>query len=314
MFNAINEKGIKVNISNASKLEKYYCPICGSELIIKKGEINTHHFSHIKYANCDAWYNDMSLWHQKWQSMFDIENQEVIITKRGVSHIADVMIDNTILEFQHSSISKKEFNERNEFYLKTAKKVIWVIDCYGKEIEYTNIRNIHKDSIKWIRLNSTSRIMAEHYFYWKYRKRVFFDENILRNRRIEIYLHYNDDLIIKIEQLSYYKYFIGNAMDMFTFLKSLKINLNHELYYNNFFEGYVEYYGRLYNCNEIKKWIHDDCKNSKELKYMAKKTKELLRQYLNGLVSYEDIKYDFFIKEASEPKFKDYYFSKYKSL
>lgn len=46
MLIAINDKGERVEFCNADPTQKYFCPVCGTELILKKGEIKIYHFAH----------------------------------------------------------------------------------------------------------------------------------------------------------------------------------------------------------------------------------------------------------------------------
>lgn len=77
-------------------------------------------------------------WHTKMQNLFDNNLQEVEfsfvhmteddhVTKRR--RFADVCVDETVVEYQHSRITKKEVNERNKDYSELGKTVAWVIDC-----------------------------------------------------------------------------------------------------------------------------------------------------------------------------------------
>ena len=58
----------------------------------------------------------MSDWHYDWQNQFPVDNQEIVFTKDNKIHRADVFINNTVIEFQHSPITEAEFNDRNNFY------------------------------------------------------------------------------------------------------------------------------------------------------------------------------------------------------
>lgn len=74
----------------------------------------------------------MSDWHFGWQSKFPIENREVVVEKDGVVHRADILIKNTVIEFQHSPISGEEFEERNSFYKNCGYHVVWLFDAADK--------------------------------------------------------------------------------------------------------------------------------------------------------------------------------------
>ena len=83
----------------------------------------------MKYSECDSWNYDMSEWHRNWQSRFPIENREVVVVnKNGEKHRADILINKTVIEFQHSRMSSDEFWERNDFYLKSRYEIVWLFD------------------------------------------------------------------------------------------------------------------------------------------------------------------------------------------
>lgn len=137
----------------------YVCPVCGAELIVKNGKINEAHFAHKTKLDCETFTSDVSEWHRFWQNVFPKNNQEIVLkreltiseyneaayeydfydnwhTKNGradekivLQHRADVLACGYVLEFQHSPISNREFNERNWFYISCGYKVIWIFDA-----------------------------------------------------------------------------------------------------------------------------------------------------------------------------------------
>ena len=78
-------------------------------------------------------------WHTNMQNLFPHTQQEVEfsfvhisqydkVTKRR--RLADVCVDETVVEYQHSRITRPEVNDRNDDYgRKLGKTVAWVIDC-----------------------------------------------------------------------------------------------------------------------------------------------------------------------------------------
>ena len=70
----------------------------------------------------------MSEWHMSWQKLFPHKNREVVIKSENEIHRADVLCFGTVIEFQHSPISKSEFSRRNKFYTDAGKKVVWIFD------------------------------------------------------------------------------------------------------------------------------------------------------------------------------------------
>lgn len=158
MFYALDEFGNRLHISCAVSGQAYYCPVCKSRVLIRKGDIVSHHFYHKSNKHCDPWYkNKMSQWHLDMQNLFPEENREVIVQDEDNSefHIADVLLETSnkhyVFEFQHSSISVKDFILRSCFYVNLGYSLIWVFDLrdsqkpkclYYEDLDY-NFRYKH---------------------------------------------------------------------------------------------------------------------------------------------------------------------------
>ncbi|WP_270565090.1 competence protein CoiA [Clostridium beijerinckii] len=155
MFSALDCNGNLIDIDTAIQYppNKYFCPSCHEELVIKSGNVRLKHFAHKIKSDCEEFDNDMSEWHRNWQKKFPIKNREVVLKVDEdnpfaehllkTTHRADVLCYGYAIEFQNSPISSKEFNERNYFYYLLRKKVIWIfnmidlyerdtIECYGE--------------------------------------------------------------------------------------------------------------------------------------------------------------------------------------
>ena len=133
MLFAVDYNDKRVHIDDTHSNQEYYCPYCGAPLITKKGDIRQHHFAHKQDHLCsDSWERshsyDLSPWHNEWQSLFPKVNQEVKLSLGDTKHRADVMVDRTVVEFQHSIMSVKAFDDRNNFYFNLGNKVIWLFD------------------------------------------------------------------------------------------------------------------------------------------------------------------------------------------
>ena len=129
--NDYNDK--KVHIDDTHSNQSYYCPYCGVPMITKKGDIRQHHFAHsAKHPCSDSWERsgsyDMSPWHNDWQSLFPKANQEIKLALGETKHRADVLIDRTVIEFQHSIMPATAFDNRNNFYFNLGYKVVWLFD------------------------------------------------------------------------------------------------------------------------------------------------------------------------------------------
>ena len=132
MFVAIDKNNNRVFASRDTDGEKkYYCPVCRGEVRLrsyKEENLNIPHFAHINSCT-DDFTTDMSEWHIAWQELFPKGNREVVITNGEEKHRADVLCYGTVIEFQHSPISKYEFTRRNNFYTSAGYKIVWIFDA-----------------------------------------------------------------------------------------------------------------------------------------------------------------------------------------
>ena len=139
MLFANDKNGNRVYAIDAEPGKEYFCPICNSKVVLKSGEVNIPHFAHKNNTCYDDWNYDMSYWHKKRQSFFPKECQEVIVKNEfGQIHRADVLVGNTVIEFQHSNITASEFDARNDFFLGLGYRLVWVFDIsdeFNKNIE-----------------------------------------------------------------------------------------------------------------------------------------------------------------------------------
>ena len=150
MLFANDKNGNRVYAIDADPNEEYFCPICSHSVILKCGEINAAHFAHKSNTCYDDWNYDMSEWHKKRQSLFPKECQEVVVkNKYGKTHRADVLIDNTVIEFQHSSITANEFDDRNNFFLGLGYRLVWVFDVSSEFDNNIEDLDSNKKSYKW---------------------------------------------------------------------------------------------------------------------------------------------------------------------
>lgn len=180
MYIAIDDNGNRVHISNAIKEQNYKCPLCKDKVIIKDGSIRIKHYAHAKLQCQDDFSNDMSEWHYEWQEQFPEEAREIVVKAKThdtsdmeyhgedfnylcmdmpsdtlLQHRADIIIGNTVIEFQHSPISEKDFLRRNYFYgTLLGLDVVWVFDASNADIEYIRDSN-NGELFSWKRAFST---------------------------------------------------------------------------------------------------------------------------------------------------------------
>jgi competence CoiA-like predicted nuclease len=105
---------------------KANCPLCGNEVMAKCGAVKIWHWAHLADQSCDDFRENESEWHRDWKERFPEENREVIISKKGDIHFADVKTDDgLVIEFQNSTISFENIVEREKFY----DRMVWVFNC-----------------------------------------------------------------------------------------------------------------------------------------------------------------------------------------
>lgn len=275
MFVAINKDKEKVHIQNASSVQKYFCPICSEELSVKKGELKAHHFAHKSNSNCtDKWHYDMSEWHYEWQNQFPLENQEVVFEVNGQKHRADVFISNTVIEFQHSNISKNEFEDRNNFYRSLGYKVIWVFDVISDYVDEKIYRYYSKNIYKWDRPRTNFYEFSDDsniYIYLQCSENTWcIDKNF---KLIPNFCDYSGDLLLvkkdpeckgmqyfevveKIDDIDFLKLFFeinkNNVFDKNINARNIKLELSDPIYMEKDYECITNYYGF---CPNLKKYI-----------------------------------------------------------
>lgn len=190
MLVALNKSGDRIFSQKATKEEKYYCPICNKEMMLKKGDINIAHFAHKSNECNDKWHYDMSEWHINKQSYFDEIYQEVVVEKNGVKHRADILKDGIVIEFQHSSISAEEFNDRNKFYISAGYKVVWVFDL---------TKQMEEEQLYWDDYSNKENMMR-----WKHPLRVL-SQTMPPNRKNDIIICITWDDIDEIDYENIYR-------------------------------------------------------------------------------------------------------------
>ncbi len=107
------------------------CPHCGNPVRARCGEINVEHWAHID-NECPYITEKDTKWHIAWKSKFEKKGYET--EKRFGNFIADAFNSktNTILEFQHSSMTPQEIRNRCNYYKNINKNIKWIFDFTEK--------------------------------------------------------------------------------------------------------------------------------------------------------------------------------------
>jgi hypothetical protein len=104
-------------------------------LLAKCGQIKFHHWAHLPgYVDPDPWSEPETDWHREWKSHFHKDNTEQRFIAGGILHRMDarMYVDGVqyAIEFQHSTISVEEIQQREAGYV----NMVWVFDCIGKDM------------------------------------------------------------------------------------------------------------------------------------------------------------------------------------
>lgn len=112
------------------------CLCCGSDTIAKCGNFKVHHWAHKSKEYCDPWWENEDEWHRKWKNYFPVESQEIIFKNviTNEKHIADIYINQTVIEIQSYPIKEDEARLREAFY----NNMIWIIDGCKNEFDEIN--------------------------------------------------------------------------------------------------------------------------------------------------------------------------------
>jgi hypothetical protein len=159
---ALNHDSQRISADAANPQDVFLCPFCKKPVILKAGSIKIHHFAHAQLLECKNDDSQMSEWHVEWQKSFGLENAEVILDIGKHTHIADININNVVVEFQHSPITYKEVKKRTVFYTQDHRKLFWIFD-FREKYQSRQI-TIHKTysyndlMFKW--LNANKAVLA----------------------------------------------------------------------------------------------------------------------------------------------------------
>lgn len=115
---------------------KIYC--CdGHQVVAKKGQKVIHHFAHKKGDEAgDHCSRELGEWHRYMQNRIKDENLEIIMHHDGKKHIADVLTpEGIVVEFQKSIIPPEIILEREAYYKKHMKDIVWVFYLEGHDLD-----------------------------------------------------------------------------------------------------------------------------------------------------------------------------------
>ena len=120
MLVALNEEKERVLATTALRKIKYFCPVCGKQVILKRGLKVISHFAH-KHLTEQKCFNNESFKHYKSKLILAqmIQQQgckvEIEPFLKEIKQIPDILINNKyVIELQYSPIPYKQILQRTE--------------------------------------------------------------------------------------------------------------------------------------------------------------------------------------------------------
>lgn len=137
MLIALSENQMIVRADEACLSEHYRCPGCKKKVILKKGQVNVHHFAHIKKEGCASFSEgeteehlkgklDLYNWLKHLQIPVQLEPYLNDLQQRP-DLLAIINEVPTAIEFQCSPIPIETVKKRTEGYLSSGYRVLWIV-------------------------------------------------------------------------------------------------------------------------------------------------------------------------------------------
>lgn len=161
MLVAINQNGDNCISYKTEKGEIFFCPECKKEVILKKGNVKIHHFSHKKKEDCDYFENESKEHLETKMDIYEYLLKQPNVTKcemerrlKGVRPDVSFCLDGKTyiaVEIQKTRIPCDIIKQRMKRYTKLGIHVIWIHINKNdmKDKEFSNwgryIRNIQKN-------------------------------------------------------------------------------------------------------------------------------------------------------------------------
>jgi competence protein CoiA len=137
LLTATDENNNHVLAWETEKGGRFYCPECRGDLILRKGEIKTHHFAHRVEHGCDYGGGETELHREAKMGLYrSLESHPDVLSvglevPLGKTRRADVMIvtkksDVVVVELQRSNLSIADIRQRTLDYTAMKIPVIWI--------------------------------------------------------------------------------------------------------------------------------------------------------------------------------------------
>lgn len=215
MFIAIDEIGNEVEAIHASRSRKYFCPVCSSEVRLKKGDIKIAHFSHQNINVCERY-----LYRRESELHLKLKHDLYLMLKPHcdirleyyldeIEQIPDCLVNYSVaLEIQLSKISPSLILDRTNGYKKLGIDVRWIHDdtTIVSKNNYVYLNHFHVSTLNKFHLFTVDSATLKFYVYkikgnvgstrWLYEKSEINKFNLIDSIEDEkIFLKQNDNFI-----------------------------------------------------------------------------------------------------------------------
>lgn len=112
------------------------CPL-GHAVVAKRGNVKKHHYAHKNSEEgLQSCSKGLGSWHRAMQDRIKPEYLEIRFFYHQKLHIADVYTPaGIVVEYQSSIVPPTLIHEREEYYARYAKDIVWVFNCQKCDIE-----------------------------------------------------------------------------------------------------------------------------------------------------------------------------------
>lgn len=244
MLLAKNEQGQLILAHKESVNQRYFCPVCHEEVILRQGTRNIAHFSHKKLSACSN--GGESLEHEygkwllyQWCQESSIHSQlEAYIA--NINQRADILLTvgdrQVALEFQCSPLSNTCLYNRTSGYCRSHIDVIWLVGqqnfkkrswqfyynkgCIGLDVNKKTLLLKTASSTKYIKDIQQLLQLSLHQSDKLSKNSYRFSQTVRLRRYTQLFLYYHKTAIQSIPSICYCwpKRYIGIKLPFYELL------------------------------------------------------------------------------------------------
>lgn len=228
--NLINANDYIINKNNKILCDKNH------ELIFVNANKRIKYFRHKNTEDMTGLHEGMIEWHKNWQIQFDHVEIPFTNTNQIKDRRCDILIDDYVIEIQHSQQTKEETNDRyHDYTIINNKQIIWIIDGGNSIVEQKENRIIIEIDKQW---------KIDNYKQWNF---IFLDINKIIYK---IYPNFIKNSMIDCNELYSKDDFINILKNNIKSLYNINIPVQCNLYLKQQGAGNGKTYGIIQQIND----------------------------------------------------------------